>query len=64
MGKQYYNCSNPILQNPGPRHLVYCSCEMKQEHLVPTTLKQKLTISASNSSKEYVQYILKPVQNF
>lgn len=25
----------PVLQNPGPRHLVYCSCEIKQELMCP-----------------------------
>lgn len=39
-----YDCFDPIVpQNPRPRHLVYCSCEMKKALLPPLAYNRSLS---------------------
>lgn len=40
-----YDCFDPIVpQNPHPRHLVYCSCEMKKASLLPLAYNKSLKL--------------------
>lgn len=62
-----YNCFDPIVpQNPRPRHLVYCSCEMKKALLLPLAYNKSLSFASAPDSKSklFVRCIFKPVQKF
>ena len=48
-----YDCFDPIVpQNPRPRHLVYCSCEMKKSTAASTSLQQKPKLCFCSSQKK------------